>query len=251
MKSPSNLDGKIAFITGSTRGIGWATAKILAKNGATIIINGISNQELLNQRVETLKEYNADSSGLLFDVSDANQVREHYKIIYSKFKRLDILVNNAGIMKSSLIGMTTPALIDEITKINIHSICYNIQFASRLMSRGNSGSIINMSSIVGICGAEGQMAYSGSKAAVIGITKAASKELASQGIRVNAIAPGVIETDLIKDFSEEKLSSLRKNISMKRLGNAEDVANVALFLASELSQYVTGQVIGVDGGLSL
>ena len=250
MTSIFNLEGKVAFVTGSTRGIGWATAKALTRHGATVILNGIHSQELLDQRREEIKkEFNVEPDGFLFDVGNMDSVQKCYNEIFKKYKKLDILVNNAGILEDNLVGMITKENIEHTFGTNTTAIIYNLQFAARLMSRNKFGSIINISSLVGRVGNEGQVVYGGSKAAVIGITLSAARELAPKNIRVNAIAPGFINTDLIKPLSKEIYQQRLDSIKMKRIGQPEDVANAVLFLASDLSSYITGQVIGVDGGM--
>ncbi len=250
MTSAFNLEGKVAFITGSTRGMGWAEAKTLTRYGATVILNGIRSQELLDQRREELKkEFNVEVDGFLFDVGDMDAVQNCYNQIFKKYKRLDILVNNAGILEDSLVGMIRKEEIAHTFSTNVNGIIYNLQYAARLMMRNKSGSIINISSLVGKVGNEGQVVYGGSKAAVIGITLSAARELAPKNIRVNAIAPGFINTDFIKPLSKEKFDERLNSIKMKRIGEPQVVANTVLFLASDLSSYVTGQVIGVDGGM--
>lgn len=252
MASVFNLEGKIAFVTGSTRGIGWATAKTLTQHGATVILNGIQSQELLDSRKEEIKkEFNVEPEGFLFDVGNFDSVQKCYSEIFKKFKRLDILVNNAGILEDNLVGMITEDNIEHTFSTNTTGIIYNLQFAARLMARNKSGSIINISSLVGKVGNQGQVVYGGSKAAVIGITLSAARELAPKNIRVNAIAPGFINTDFIKPLSKEIYQQRLDSIKMKRIGQPEDVANAVLFLASDLSSYITGQVLGVDGGMIL
>jgi len=250
MTSSFSLEGKIVFITGSTRGMGWAEAKLFTKLGATVILNGVHSQELLDQRREELKkEFNADADGFLFDVGDYNAAQNCYNAIFKKYKRLDVLVNNAGILEDNLIGMIKIEDIINTFSTNTTGVIYNLQLAARLMMRNKSGSIINISSLVGKVGNEGQVVYGGSKAAVIGITLSAARELAHINIRVNAIAPGFINTDLIKPLSQSKYQERLNSIKMKRIGQPEDVANAALFFASDLSAYITGQVLGVDGGM--
>jgi 3-oxoacyl-[acyl-carrier protein] reductase len=244
------LKGKVALVTGSTRGIGWASATLFAEAGATVIINGVSDVRALDQRVHELQEKGfSETSGLLFDVGNPAAVKEAYSTILSKHGRLDILVNNAGIMDDSLIGMITPERFEKTYSANVRGVLLNMQYASRLMARNKSGSIINFSSIVARYGNEAQVLYAGSKAAVIGMTLSAAKEFAPQNIRVNVIAPGLIETDLNKSLTPEKREGYRQTIAMKRFGTPKDVANAVLFLASDLSSYITGQIIGVDGGM--
>ena len=252
MTSSFNLEGKVAFVTGSTRGIGWACARTLTKFGATVILNGIQSREALDRRREELKkEFNAECDGFLFDVSNMSETEKCYNQIFKKYKRLDILVNNAGTLDDNLIGMIRKEDISHTFGTNVNGIIYNLQFAARLMARKKSGTIINISSLVGRVGNEGQVVYGGSKAAVIGITLSASRELASKNIRVNAIAPGFINTDFVKPLPPAIFQQRLNSVKMGRIGEPEDVANAVLFLASDLSSYITGQILGVDGGMIL
>lgn len=244
------LENKVAFITGSTRGIGWSTARLFAAQGATVLMNGVSNKALLDDRVNEIKnEFGVACEGFLFDASDPVAIKACYSSIFKTYKHLDILVNNAGIMEDRLLGMVTPENIDRTFNVNVKSMIYNMQYASRLMARKASGSIINMTSIIGKVGSAGQSVYAASKAAVIGLTLSAAKELAPQNIRVNAIAPGFIETDMVKNLPVQKVEETLANIKMRRFGTTEDVAKAICFFASDLSSYITGQVLGVDGGM--
>lgn len=250
MTSSFSLEGKVAFITGSTRGIGWACAKTFAEHGASVILNGIQNRDVLENRVEELKiKFNTDCEGFLFDVGNISETEKCYNQIFKKYKRLDVLVNNAGTLGDNLLGMIRKENIENTFSTNVNGIINNLQFASRLMTRKKSGSIINISSIVGRFGNEGQVVYGGSKAAVIGITLSAARELVPKNIRVNAVAPGFINTDLIKSLPQSIFQQRIDSIKMCRIGEPEDVANAVLFLASDLSAYITGQVLGVDGGM--
>ncbi|MEM4260916.1 MAG: SDR family NAD(P)-dependent oxidoreductase [Candidatus Woesearchaeota archaeon] len=243
------LENKICFITGSTRGIGWSIAQTFARHGAIVIING-RNNELLLERFNELKNISyKEHQAILCDISDLNQVKECYNKIFSKFKKLDVLVNNAGILEDALIGTITQELINKIMSVNVYGAMYNLQYATKLMKRNNSGSVINVTSIIGRVGNSGQTVYGASKAAIIGLTYSAAKELASNKIRVNAIAPGFIDTDMIKNIPNEKYNQIISNIKMGRIGKPEDIANAALFFASDYSDYITGQVLGVDGGM--
>lgn len=196
-----------------------------------------------------LKDLSADSMGFCGDAGDFAFCQDMYKQIFSRFKRLDILVNNAGVLEDSLLGMVNPDLIRRVFSANVDGVIYNMQFATRLMQRNRSGSVINMSSIIGRVGNEGQVVYGASKAAVIGATYSGAKEFAAHGIRVNAIAPGFIDTDMTRSIGADKYAERMASIKMKKIGTPEDIANMALFLGSDLSSYVTGQVIGVDGGM--
>jgi 3-oxoacyl-[acyl-carrier protein] reductase len=244
------LDGRIAFVTGSTRGIGWASACALARAGATVVLNGRSDEARLYARVAELKAMEAgDHWGVLCDVGDPAAVRGCYRSLFERFRRLDVLVNNAGILQDALLGMISDEVAATTFAVNALGPLYNLQEASRLMARHRSGSIINVASIIGVTGNTGQSAYGASKAAVIGLTRSAAKELAPKNVRVNAVAPGFIQTDMTSQLPKAKFDERVASIGMKRVGLPEDVAQVILFLASDRSAYVTGQVIGVDGGM--
>jgi len=243
------LKDKIAVITGATKGIGLATAQIFAKEGAQLFINGRDQSLLDNLAKELNKLSNHPVNTLCFDVSDPTQVKDGFQLLFKQTKGLDILVNNAGVLDDALIGMVTPKQVESVYGANTFGTLYCSQYASRLMQRKGGGSIINISSIIGTNGNEGQAVYGGSKAAVIGMTKSLAKELAPSNISVNAIAPGFIDTDMARSLDDDKFQERIDSIKMNRIGQPEEVANVALFLASNLSSYVTGQVIGVDGGM--
>lgn len=243
------LKGKTAFITGATRGIGKAIAEIYAENGATLILNGREREKTENVASELRKTYNVPVEIILFDVSHYDEVKKGFKELFKVTKKLDIAVNNAGILDDALIGMVTHHQIEKTFSTNTFGVLYVAQYAARLMSRNRSGSIINISSIIGTNGNEGQSVYAGSKAAVIGITQSLSKELAPNNIRVNAIAPGFIDTDMTRNLPKDKYQERINSIKMGKIGTPEDIANTALYLASDLSSYVTGQTIGVDGGM--
>lgn len=250
MASPTLLEGKVAFVTGSTRGIGHATARTLASQGATVVVNGRTSERLVAQRAaEIAEEFGTPTLGIHADQGVPESALSAFREIFATFGGLDIMVNNAGILDDALLGMITQDSIDRTFAVNATAVIRNMQSAVKLMRRRGSGTIINVSSIVGTHGNAGEVVYGSTKAAVIGMTKSAAKELAPLGIRVNAVAPGFIDTDLTRSLTPEVREQWRARIGSGRVGEAQDVANVVLFLASELAGYVTGQVIGVDGSL--
>ena len=243
-----DLSGRVAVVTGASRGIGRAAAESLLKAGCTVILNARASDEATASFAELEEAYPSRVSTVYGSVAESPTASAIAQAAM-KHKRLDILVNNAGILRDKLLGMISDAEIDELFDINIIGLIKVTQLAARVMSRRRSGSIINIASIVGRRGNAGQTAYAATKAAVIGATFSAAKELAPMNIRVNAVAPGLIDTSMTQVIPEDKRKDLQSRIGMGRVGTAEDVANTILFLASDLSVYVTGQVIGVDGGL--
>ncbi|MFN7920018.1 MAG: 3-oxoacyl-ACP reductase FabG [Bryobacteraceae bacterium] len=250
MASPFDLEGHVALVTGSTRGIGWATARVLAEHKATVIVHGHSDAEAVKARAaELASAFGVATHAICSDVADPAAVKACYAEIFKTFKRLDVLVNNAGILEAAMLGMAPEAMLRKTLDVNTLGAILHLQEASRLMARNKRGSIVNMTSIIGTHGCEGQAVYSASKAALIGLTKSAAKELAPRGIRVNAVAPGMIRTDMTDAMSEKVREQTLEGIKMGRIGEAEEVALAVLFLASPASAYVTGQVLGVDGGM--
>ena len=250
MASSLRLDGQVAYVTGSTRGIGRAMAATLAEAGAAVVVNGYQDPAAPERYAAELKErYGTDCIGISADQRDPDAIKTAYATIHKTYGRLDILANNAGIVEDALLGMISEPSITNTYDTDALAIVRNMQLASRLMRRHGSGSIINSSSIMGVYGNAGEVVYASAKAAVIGATKAAAKELAPFGIRVNAIAPGFIDTDLTRALTPEIFEERSASIGMGRVGQPQDVANVVLFLASPLSAYVTGQVIGIDGSM--
>ena len=244
------LEGKIAVVTGGTRGIGFATCRRLAEAGAQVVVVGRVEPSVAAS-VEALR---SDVPGGSFtaaacDVADPRQVKELFQRVFALHKGVDILVANAGVLHDALVGMVTPKIIADVFSVNLNGLLYCSQYASRLMARSGGGSIIALSSIMGTNGAVGQTVYGASKAAVVGAVKSMAKELAPRGIRVNAIAPGFIDTDMTRSIGEEKFKERVASIAMGRVGLVREVADVAVFLAGPMSSYVTGQVIGVDGGM--
>ncbi len=245
------LEGKVCLITGATRGIGWATAELFAQHGATVVLNARSG-EMLEQRRQSIQErFGTPVFAFAGDAADPAAVQACYAELFKRHKKLDVLVNNAGIFRDALLGMISGELIESVIRTNVAGPILHLQAASRLMTRGGSGSIVNLSSILARFGSEGQTVYAGSKAAIIGITLSAAKELAPKGIRVNAVAPGFIDTDMTRQLRPEAYQAAVNSIKMGRVGQPSNVAQTILFLASEMSAYVTGQVIGVDGGMVL
>lgn len=241
------LTGKVCFITGAGKGIGNETARRFAEEGAVVYVNDFVPGSLDTFAKEWAEKYNTKVVPVYFDVTNEQAAKDAFLLIKKEEGKLDVLVNNAGVMKDSVIGMINKELIDFVFSINVFAVMNMIQLANKLMSRQKSGSIINISSIVGVEGASGQLVYSASKGAVAAMTKAAAKELARNNIRVNAVAPGLIDTDLFRAIGEENIERNIANIKIGRLGTPNDVANAILFLASDLSTYITGEILGVDG----
>jgi len=244
------LKGKVVLVTGSTRGIGAVVAEQLAALGANVVVNGRAQPEQVVARAAELGErHGVETLGVAADAADGKQVSALYQAIFKRFKRLDVLVHCAGVMREALLGMSGDELIRETIQVNLLGAIYHVQGAAKLMGRARSGSIINLTSIVGVEGYEGMAVYAASKAGVVGLTLAAAKELAPQGIRVNAVAPGFIRTDMTAHYSPDKVEATVASIRMGRSGTPADVAHAIAFLASDLSSYVTGQVLGVDGSM--
>ena len=253
MASNSNrlLEGKIALITGTNRGIGRALMEAFSRHGAIVYANARRPGSIETTAAELSAKYSTQIIPVYFDVTDGASLRTAFARIQKERQRLDVLVNNAGVMKDALIGMVSNDLMHEVFAVNVCAVINAIQYAAKLMVRQKCGSIVNISSIVGVNGNPGQIVYSASKGAVVSLTKTAAKELAPMGIRVNAIAPGMIDTDMFHSIGEERVRTFLANIKMGRLGRPEDVANAALYLASDLAEYVTGQIIGVDGAVQI
>ena len=244
-----SLTGKNALVTGASRGIGRAIAVELAKNGANIAISYVNNKDKAEEVVNEIKRYGVKAIAVKADVSQEEEVLNMVKIVKESIGSIDILVNNAGINRDNLLMRMSTEDWDKVIDTNLKGTYLCSKALIRDMIKKKSGKIINIASVAGVAGNFGQTNYSASKAGVIGFTKSLAKEVASRGINVNAIAPGLIETDMTLALKEDIRDSLVKNIPMGRLGTVQDIANIVIFLASEKSNYITGQVINVDGGM--
>lgn len=246
-----DLTNKCALVTGASRGIGRAIAVALAKAGADVAINYAGNEEAAKQTEELCAAYGVNTLVIKADVANAEECKAMLECVKEHFGKIDILVNNAGITRDKLmIGMTEADFMDVInTNLKGSFLC--MQLASKLMLKQRYGRIINLSSVVGLHGNAGQVNYAASKAGVIGMTKSAAKELASRNITVNAVAPGMIETDMTAVIPEKAKDAMMAGIPAGRAGAPEEIADVVVFLASDKAAYITGQVISVDGGMGI
>lgn len=243
------LKDKVAIVTGGTRGIGRAIALKLADNGANIVINYRNSDKEAEELKAILEEKGVKVLTVKCDISNFEDSKNLMDKCKEVFGKIDILVNNAGITKDTLIMRMKEQDFDSVIDVNLKGTFNCAKHASAIMLKQRFGKIINMTSVVGIAGNAGQVNYAASKAGVIGLTKSLAKELGSRGITVNAVAPGFINTDMTASLSEKVKEEASKNIPLKRLGDPEDVANLVGFLASDAANYITGQVINVDGGM--
>ncbi|MDR0287074.1 MAG: 3-oxoacyl-[acyl-carrier-protein] reductase [Clostridiales bacterium] len=244
-----DLSGKTALVTGSGRGIGKEVALTLASSGAKIMLNDIPASDAAEETIHEMrtKGYNVDLYRC--DITNFSQVEEMIKETARSFGSLDILVNNAGITKDGLIARMSIDDFDAVINTNLKGTFLCSKAAAKVMMKQKSGKIINMASVVGIMGNAGQTNYAASKAGIIGLTKSLAKELASRNIKCNCVAPGFIQSKMTDSLSDSVRETYLANIPAGRFGTAADVANVVAFLASDLSDYITGQVIHIDGGL--
>ena len=250
-KGKDMLEGKVAVVTGASRGIGRAIALRLAQEQATVVINYNGSREKAEEVAQEIEAAGGTACAIQCDVSDFSACEAFFKEVTERYGRVDILVNNAGVTRDGLLMKMSEEDFDKVVDTNLKGTFNCIRFVTRTMLRQKSGHIINMSSVVGVVGNAGQANYAASKAGVIGLTKTAAKELASRGITVNAIAPGFIETDMTAVLSDKIREATAAQIPMGHFGAAEDVANLAAFLASDQANYITGQVIHVDGGMAM
>ena len=241
----TDLSGRVALVTGGTRGIGLATARALVEAGATVVLTGRDEARAKEAAASV------GASGLALDVTDAKAVSSLVRGVAKEHGKLDIVVANAGIMEDALLGMIKEDLVDTTLSTNVAGTLHTVQAAARAMMRKKSGAIVVLASIVGEHGSAGQTVYAASKAAVANIARSAAKELGRSGIRVNAVAPGVIETDLTSGLSEDAKAENAGKTPLGRLGRPEEVANAIRFLVSDEASFITGQVLGIDGGLVL
>lgn len=239
---------KVVFITGSTRGIGKAISYKFAENGYTVVLHGLHQTASSRKLEQDIKKISPDSKIFYFDVIDEKNVIAQCRRILTNFKKIDVLINNAGILRDRTFLKMTTAEWDIVMKTNLYGTYYVTKQILPSMVAQKYGRIINISSIIGIRGNFGQTNYSASKAAVIGLTKSLAKETARYNIMVNAICPGLVETDILKNVPQEYLNKLKKNISLGRIARPAEIAELAYYLASDNSNYITGNTINIDGG---
>jgi 3-oxoacyl-[acyl-carrier protein] reductase len=243
------LDGKVAIITGASRGIGKAIAQTFVEMGATVCFTYMSSDEKAKALENELTANGGTARGFKSDAGDFEAAQKLSEEVVKEFGSIDILVNNAGITRDNLLMRMSEEQWDEIMAVNLKSVFNLTKAVLRPMLKARKGSIINMSSVVGVKGNAGQANYAASKAGILGFTKSVALELGSRNIRCNAIAPGFIETEMTGALDEKTVQEWRDAIPLKRGGTPEDVANLCLFLASDMSAYITGQTINVDGGM--
>lgn len=245
------LNEKVALVTGAGRGIGREIALTLAKKGAFVVVNYNGSEEKAKETVEAIKAAGGNAAAYGCNVADFTACGEMITALIREYGHIDILVNNAGITRDNLLMKMSEEDFDRVISVNLKGCFNTIKHLSRYLLKQKSGKIINISSVSGVMGNPGQANYCASKAGVIGLTKSAARELGSRGITVNAVAPGFIETEMTESLSETVRESITSQILLKRTGKAEEVAEMVAFLASESADYITGQVISVDGGMAV
>ena len=249
--SSNCLESQVAVVTGGSRGIGRAISLMLASMGAEVCINYARNAQAAEEVVEQITSSGGSAWSLPFDVSSQESVDEGFKQIFERHKVVNILVNNAGIAVDGLLVRTSADDWHRVLETNLSSLFYCSKAVARKMLKARGGRIVNISSVIGQSGNTGQLAYAASKSGVLGFTKSLAKELGSRGITVNSVCPGYIETDMTAEFSPEQAEALLSQIPVGRLGSADDVASLVAFLASPGAGYITGQTIGINGGLHM
>ena len=245
------FEGKIALVTGASRGIGREVAIQLAAKGAYVIVNYAGNKEAADNVVKEICEAGGKAEAYQCSVNNFDAVKEMIDYIVKEHKGIDIIVNNAGITKDNLLLRMSESEFDDVIDVNLKGAFNVCKHSLRYMLKKRQGSIVNIASVVGIIGNTGQANYCASKAGIIGFTKSIAREVAAKGIRVNAVAPGFIQTDMTDVLSEEAKKNYQETLPMKRLGTPQDVANAVCFLVSEDAGYITGQVLEVNGGMNM
>ncbi len=243
------VDGEVALVTGGSRGIGRACAVALAKAGAEVVINFVSNKEKAEEVCHQIVSEGGKASAVKFDVSHIDETQNAVDALLKEKKRISILVNNAGITRDGLMMRYSLKDWDDVVNTNLRGAFVTSQAVIRPMMKERKGAIVHMTSISGIMGLPGQASYSAAKAGLIGLTKSMARELATRNIRVNAVAPGYIQTDMTGILTEEQKRTMLTSIPLGRVGTPEDISHAVLFLASSASNYITGQVLVVDGGM--
>ena len=243
------LTGKTSIITGASRGIGKGVALVFAQHGSNVAFTYSSSVEAANQLEKELKTFGVNAKGYQSNAADFNASQKLADQVLQEFGAIDVLVNNAGITKDNLLMRMSEKDFDQVIEVNLKSVFNMTKAVQRTMLKQRKGSIINMSSVVGVKGNAGQTNYAASKAGIIGFSKSVALELGSRNIRSNVIAPGFIETEMTAKLDDQKVAEWRSAIPLKRGGTPKDIANACVFLASDLSLYVTGQTLNVDGGM--
>ena len=245
------LENKIAVVTGAGRGIGRGIALALAREGAMVVVNYNGSKERAEEVVRTIEEAGGKAAAIQCNISDFEAAKEFFANVVKEYGKIDILVNNAGITKDNLMMKMSEEEFQSVIQTNLAGTFHGVKFVTRPMMKQRQGRIINIASVSGVIGNMGQANYSAAKAGVIGLTKAAAKELASRGVTVNAVAPGFVATEMTDVLSDSVKEAAVATIPLGRFGEVEDIAETVVFLASDKAKYITGQVICVDGGIAI